>query len=449
MRVGRRVVLGVAVVGVAAAAGGWWWTHRVAVPSPPAVVVTPAADPAFVADIAAARAAVEAAPRSAVAWGEYGLVLRAYEQHPEADLCFETAAALDPDDGRWAYLRGVRLADGDPAAAAAWLQQAVGRVPAAAAEAVKLKLVETLLAADRIDEARAALGPDAPASPRGQLAAARLAVAAGDDRRAAELLAELAAGPLPSRPVFTLQAQLYQRQNRPASAAEASKKAAAAPDPPWPDPLADPILRRNRSRPGLLDEAARLLREGRPLDAEKLLRPLTANSPDAKPFLGLAEARAAVGDPAGAARALADGEKADPKDAAVHYQLGLARFAAGEGLWAAGRPDPARAAFQEAVARFDAALALNPTFGKAILLKGVALQRFLGRPDEGVALIRRFIELRPEVGEGHLLLGEALAAGGQLLAARAALERAADLAPANDRRAADALAGLGRSPTAP
>ncbi len=290
MRVGRRVLSGVVVVGIAVAGGGWWWTHRVAVPPPPAVVFTPAADPAFVADISAARAAVVAAPRSAGAWGEYGTVLRAYEQQAEADLCFETAARLDPADGRWAYLLGVRLAASDPAAGAVWLRQAVGRVPADAAEAAKLTLVETLQAADQVTEARAAFGPDAPASPRAQVAAARLAFAAGDDQRAAELLTDLSAGPRPSRQVFALQAQLYQRKNRPASAAEASRKAATAPEPPWPDPLADPIPRRNRSRSGLLDEAARLLQAGRQRDAEKLLLPLTANSPDAKPFLGIAEA---------------------------------------------------------------------------------------------------------------------------------------------------------------
>jgi hypothetical protein len=53
------------------------------------------------------------------------------------------------------------------------------------------------------------------------------------------------------------------------------------------------------------------------------------------------------------------------------------------------------------------------------------------------------VQLRPEVGEGHLLLGQALADGGQADAAATSLRRAAELAQPGDRRAADALAKLG------
>src|SRR5262245_10683018 len=73
-------------------------------------------------DVAGATRRVELEPRSAAAWGEYGIVLRAYRQHPEADHCFQIAADLDPTDGRWPYLLGVHLADTDPAAAVGWLE---------------------------------------------------------------------------------------------------------------------------------------------------------------------------------------------------------------------------------------------------------------------------------------------------------------------------------------
>jgi hypothetical protein len=69
----------------------------------------------------------------------------------------------------------------------------------------------------------------------------------------------------------------------------------------------------------------------------------------------------------------------------------------------------------------------------------VALNRFLGRTDEGLTLIRRYIELRPEVGEGYLLYGQALADGGRAADAAATLKRAAELAERGDRRAADLL----------
>src|SRR5262249_50677194 len=137
--------------------------------------------------------------------------------------------------------------------------------------------------------------------------------------------------------------------------------------------------------------------------------------------------------------------RVDPKNLAANYRIGLLHFDTGEKLWAAGRADLARAEFREAVTWLDKALALNPNFGKGLLLKGAALHRFLGRPEDGLELLRRFVQLRPEVGEGHLLLGQALAESGQLDAAAAELRRAAELAQPGDHRAVDALAKLAPS----
>jgi tetratricopeptide (TPR) repeat protein len=143
--------------------------------------------------------------------------------------------------------------------------------------------------------------------------------------------------------------------------------------------------------------------------------------------------------------ALAKAVRLDPKNLAANYRIGLLHFDSGEKLWAAGRADEARAEFRVALTWLDKALAINPNFGKALLLKGAALHRFLGKPEDGLALLRRFVKLRPEVGEGHFLLGQALADSGQTEAAAASLRRAAELAQPGDRRAADALAKLTKS----
>jgi tetratricopeptide (TPR) repeat protein len=145
----------------------------------------------------------------------------------------------------------------------------------------------------------------------------------------------------------------------------------------------------------------------------------------------------------GAMQALTQAVRLDPKNLAANYQIGLLHFHSGERLWADGRADEARAEFREAITWLDKALAVNPDFGKGLLLKGTALHRFLGQRESGLALVRRFVQLRPEVGEGHLLLGQALAENGQTDAAAASLRRAAELAQPGDRRAADALARLG------
>ena len=361
-------------------------------------------------------------------------------------MCLKTASDLDPADGRWAYLAGLYLSATDPAAAVPYLRRAVdGTFPPdrpGAAEVARLKLAETLLAADQPAAAGDVLGPGLPPTVRGKVAAARVALAAGDDKAAAARLAEAAADPAATRQVFSLQSQLYQRQNRPAAAAAAATRASRTPEPAWPDPVADPVARRNRTRAGRLDEAGRLLRLNRPAEAVRVLTPLCDQSPDAKPFIGLAQALDQAGDRAGAVRALETGLKTDPADPTVLYQLGFHQFEDGEALWAAGRPAEARDRFAAAVGRFDQTLTRNPAFSKAILLKGVALQRFLGRPAEGTAMLKQFATDRPDIAEGHFLYGQALAAGGDAAGARVELARAADLAVPGDRRAADALAAL-------
>jgi tetratricopeptide (TPR) repeat protein len=398
------------------------------------------------ADVNGAARRVEQEPQSADAWGQYGIVLRAYRQHAEADRCFQVAADLDPADGRWPYLYGTHRADTDPAAAVEWLERAAhGTVPEAARETVRARLAETLLAAGRPAEALAAIGPDPSASPRLRLVAARAAAAAGDDRAAAEYLGDLTDYPHAARLALVLRSEICRRQGRTSYADYLAARAADAPVAGWPDPLADPIRSRDYSRGGRLDEAARLLRAGQPSEAERLLRPLTAGpaATDPRAFVGLAEARSMQGDLKGALTELARAVQLEPTNLAANYQLGLLHFHTGEQLWAKGQADRARAEFSEAVTWLDKALAVNQDFGKGLLLKGSALHRFLGKPDEGLALLRRFVQLRLEVGEGHLLLGQALADSGQTEAAVAALRRAAELAPPGDRRAADALDKLG------
>src|SRR5262249_43727570 len=150
--------------------------------------------------------------------------------------------------------------------AVGWLERAArGTVPDAARETVQARLAETLIAAGRPADALAALGADPAASgPRIRLAAARAAGELRDDRAASEFLGDLVDYPPAARQALLLRSEICRRQGRKSYAEYLAGRAAELPEIPWPDPLADPVRSRDLSRGGRLDEAARLLRAGRP-----------------------------------------------------------------------------------------------------------------------------------------------------------------------------------------
>jgi tetratricopeptide (TPR) repeat protein len=225
-----RTWLAVAAAGVAVAYVAWA-TREVPVPRIPRPGPKAFTEREVMMHVSGAARRVESEPWSATAWGEYGILLRAYRQHPEADRCFQVAADLDPADGRWPYLLGTHLADTDPAAAVGWLERAArGTVPDEAWETVQARLAETLIAAGRTADALAALGPDPAASdPRVRLAAAKAAAAAGDDRAAAELLGDLADYPPAARQALLLRSEICRRQGRTSYADSLAGRAADLP----------------------------------------------------------------------------------------------------------------------------------------------------------------------------------------------------------------------------
>src|SRR5690349_4954245 len=77
-----------------------------------------AASPPVRRSIERAREAVRKSPRSGAAWGRLGILLRAHEFGPAANVCLAEAERLDPGQVLWPYILGVSLSITDPAAAA-------------------------------------------------------------------------------------------------------------------------------------------------------------------------------------------------------------------------------------------------------------------------------------------------------------------------------------------
>ena len=68
---------------------------------------------------------IKAHRNSGKAWGELGIVLRAFDFPAEARDCFRKAAWLDPKNPRWPYFESLLLTSDNPAEAIAKLRRAV------------------------------------------------------------------------------------------------------------------------------------------------------------------------------------------------------------------------------------------------------------------------------------------------------------------------------------
>ena len=104
----------------------------------------------------------------------------------------------------------------------------------------------------------------------------------------------------------------------------------------------------------------------------------------------------------------------NPQDARTHSSRGVA-------LTELGRTD-------EALAAFDRALAIDPQDAKAHYWRGVALDK-LGRTDEALAALDRALAIDPQNAKAHYRRGLALAQLGRIDEARAAFDRALAINP--------------------
>src|SRR5262245_58919342 len=119
----RRIVLVVAVllIGSACVVAYLRWRR----PAPVPEFDLTGAEPAVREAIDTARERVVKEPSSGRAWGRLGQVLLANGYDEEAMSVFEKAAALDPDEPRWPYLRARRLLLVDRGKGLVLLEQAV------------------------------------------------------------------------------------------------------------------------------------------------------------------------------------------------------------------------------------------------------------------------------------------------------------------------------------
>jgi tetratricopeptide (TPR) repeat protein len=435
--------------GLLVAAGlAWYLWPRDAGPAPPEIPWEEA-EPAVAHILRKHYQAVRAEPRSGQAWGRLGMVLLANGYPTQAYDCLVRAEQLDPREPNWPYLQALRLLVHDRASAVAALRRALAlweKAGSAGIPAARLRLAEeTLKDGDRKEaeaNCRLVLQRDSE-NARAHFLLGVLAFEDNNLKTSLEHLSRATRSPTTRRRAYTQLVAVYRRLKDQATADQLSRRLRELPaDLPLEDPIIEQLSHLERTRQGQFQQAERLGKQGRFGEQAKLMRDLAGEFPDARSHELLGMALAESGDLQTAEAVLRGAAREDPNLARTHYFLGMVLLQQGENLrQEPGRKDAAAEKFRQAAESARRAIRLYENHGSSHWVLGLALQR-LGQRSEAIAAFRRAIQRRPDYAGFHLYLGEALAEDGQREAAITALEQAAELAPAGDTRARQALERL-------
>ena len=329
-----------------------------------------------------AGAAALPAAEAATIFGEAGKTFLLYLLQDAAMPCFENAAALAPQDYRWAFFAGVTaLSRSDLDRARADFRRSLALQSPFPAGLVHLGDVEILSldfeAAGRAYTAALAFPGTAAAAHFGL---GRIALQRGDARLAAEHFeATLAAQPAAS----IVRSQLAIAYRRLGQLDKAAAQAAAHGDSTvrFDDPLFAEMEAANVSNGHRITASFLALREGRVAAAVEGFRQAAAVDPqDVSISLGLAHAQELLGDAAAAEQSFRRAVEVEPQNSRARLKLGT-----------------------------------------------ILAQR--GARGEGIEQLRTAVRLRPDLKDAHFNLATALAQEGRLTEAAAECDVLLQLAP--------------------
>ncbi|HEX6861811.1 MAG TPA: tetratricopeptide repeat protein [Thermoanaerobaculia bacterium] len=418
-------------------------------PVPPADTagMEPAVKEQLEADRKALAEAIARSPAGsrqlAEAYGRCGQLHTLYKLNDTARACLENAVRLAPGDVRWTYSLGALLqALGDFEGAEARLARAQELRPED--PALRIRLGEARLQLGRLDEAgkafAAALGAPATAA-AAHFGLGRVALAQGDARAAAEHFeAALKSQPGASE-IRSPLALAYRKLGR-LDDARAALAGYGDGRVTFPDPLLDEVAQRNAGSRQYALAGTAALRDKRFAEAAAAYRKaLEADPRDAAIWADLGVALQGLQDLAGAEQSYRKAVELEPTLARAHYNLGTLLAARGsrkegiEHLETAVRLDPeskgalfnlgqALAAAGEparALDAWDRLLKLDPRDTVARFHRAQALSA-LGRPAEAAAELGEVVAADPGEVVPRLAQASALLSAGRDADARARLE---------------------------
>ena len=223
-------------------------------------------EPQVASRLSDTRAAIVASPRSAAAWGRFGMVCHAHELWEESIQAYRQAESLDPEDVRWPYYLGdvLSVVGTDPAGAEQAFRRAIELRPGYAP--AHMRLGNVLVAADRgaeaAEELEQAIRLDPDLEPA-RVTLAQVLLSQGELARSASLLERvLEDSPRHGRALSTL-GQVYMRLGRREAAREIAERAKdAASYNLFADPLMGQVVAEGVSAVQLWDRAKSFLDNG-------------------------------------------------------------------------------------------------------------------------------------------------------------------------------------------
>lgn len=430
----RIVVAGGLVVAVALVVVGWVAFREQPQPLEPLSVDSLAtSDRELALMLDSARREVEQHPRSARAWGDFGVVLRAHRFDPEAEVCFRNARRLDPADYRWPYFLAVSLATTEPDQSLLNLRLAADLAGDQAH--VQLRLAEALLDRNSLDEASTAIDRSLrldSAEPRALLAKARLLCIRGQLDESRDWCRRSVASSPEQRAPHLLLAQLCRRLGDAEETTREMAVLASISDEvtEWEDPDVETLRSRRGDRGWKIVALDQLTAAGRAPEATRLLDEMArGDDPSGEATVVLVRALLSQNRRSEAEATLREKLTQDPQSERLRFHLGVVLFL--------------QADYDSAAEEFRRAIVLKPDHGDAHYNLAHALRK-AGRDSEALEAFVATVRLNPGHAFARANLAELLLDGGRANEARPHLQVAARLAP-GDPKVLELLARMSQS----
>ncbi len=394
------------------------------------------------------REQVEQHPESGEKWGEYGQCFLANGLPAEAAICLKRAETLDRENPRWPFYLASATSETEPEQSLECLRRAVEKCDRSDPNnpAPRLQLAAKLIERGDFREAEELLRRvrEVEIADAHCLYLTALLFARQDDARGSvALLRFLTEHPSARRKVAEKLSQIYSRLGEASSANRWERLARSLPeDAPWQDRFRSELLQYAVRKQDRFEEIEALIREGRDGDAIARIASAIRNDEfaDKNLFSLLGKCLVRLGKGEEAERAFEESVRRFPNDAEQYHLLAVVRLLQGEVRKNQhGDQAGAIASFERGLASVGEAIRIKPEFAEAFATRGQLLV-LLDRRAEGVAAFRESIKLQPESSGVEMMLGNALAEGGEYAEARVHLRNAVRFAVETDDRPSAALA---------